>query len=144
MLYEIGPKGPTFEPTQTISVTATEVPDFPAGRFYSYDVGRFDVPFGLYGLGVTWDASADQFFFVCAEQDTPTPFTEVYFIDDRAENWGSASTSSDPIFVDHRATLVRAVEDRTTSIEIPTLGKSALAVLVLLLAAVGWLLSTRR
>ena len=94
--------------------------------------------------GVRWNASVDQFFFVCADHSPETDPVNVFYIDDRADEWGSALDTSDPIFDGHRAIMVRATTRSAADYAVPALGPAGSAALALFLAAAGWFILTRR
>ena len=82
----------------------------------------------------TW---SDEFFFVCADHSAATERVDGYFIDDRAKEWTSVLKARDPIFLEHRAMLIRARADPEAVG--PVLGWIQLTVLSAFLALAGWL-----
>lgn len=119
--------------------SATAVPEWPDGAFVEI-VAPPDAPAlnaSVHHIGVRWNPSADQFFFLCADQSpTDTPVGG-FFRDDRAEGeWGSVLDTADPIFADHRAMMVRVRHHRVAWV--PTAGPVGLVVLALLVAISGW------
>jgi hypothetical protein len=96
----------------------------------------------VHHIGVRWNPSVDQFFFLCADQ-SPTDSPEGgFFRDDRSEGeWGSVLDTSDPIFAEHRAMMVRVRAHRAPWV--PTLGPVGLGMLALLLAISGWVVLRR-
>jgi len=137
---------PASTPFAAIPATATPVGEGVAGgRFFAVDVSGVRIPFGTFYLGARWNASADPFFFLCADTSPATAPVNVFYIDDRADEWTSVFDSADPIFIPHRAIMVRAVASERAEIEIPTLGHTGLWILGALLgaAALG-LLAARR
>jgi hypothetical protein len=137
-LYRHEPDGPPrLVPEFTVSARAENVPSFPAGTFYRVSIPSWRIPEGRVSIGVKWDPMQDQFFFLCADQSAQTPFTEGWFIDDRADEWAQFSDTNDPIFDDHSALLIRPVVAASLPITEVPLGRGALAVLALALSGVG-------
>jgi hypothetical protein len=131
---------PEMHPMATFPARAEAVPQGILGEMYSVDTGGIVIPWGPIYIGVAWDASADQFFFVCTDKSDETPPVEAFFIDDRADEWASVFETSDPIFIGHKAIIVRAVGSRLPPIvEIPTLDTAGLFAtsLFLLVAGIG-------
>ncbi len=121
------------------------VPEWPDAAFVEV-AAPFDAPVlggGFYHIGVRWNPSADQFFFLCADQ-SPTDEPEGgFFRDDRSDGaWGSVLDTSDPIFADHRAMMVRVRADRVPWI--PTVEPAGIVVLALLVGVLGWFALRRR
>lgn len=115
------------------------VPEWPDGTFVEVQMPS-EAPSlvaGRHHIGVRWNPSVDQFFFVCADQSqTDTPAAG-FFRDDRSEGeWGSLLDSSDPIFADHAAMMVRVRAHHVAWV--PTVGPVGLVVLVFFLAISGW------
>ncbi len=139
------PGQPAEAPFAAVPTQATSVPQGIVGAFYQVDVRGVTLPEeGTIYIGPRWNASADQFFFLCADTTPETPFTNVFFIDDRAKGeWSNIAETSDPIFQDHRAVLVRPVAGVPAAVEIPTLGAWSRLSLVLLLAGLAWTWSRR-
>lgn len=127
---------PEAAPYASIPATATLVPQGVTGAWYEVSVAGVELPDGPVYIGARWNANVDQFFFVCADTTPSTPFHNLFFIDDRAEEWGNAADTNDPIFDDYRATMIRAVTAPPHVLEIPTLAPAPLAALA---AALGWL-----
>lgn len=132
---------PDASPFLVIPAHVDDVPLFGEGRFYEIQTAELSkvFPSGTWDIGVRWNPSQDQFFFLCADQsptDDPVPG---YFRDDRAEGeWGSVLDTNDPMFARHRAMMVRP---RTLRVGwVPTLQTSGLVVLFLLVSASGYLL----
>lgn len=99
-----------------------------------------EVPAGIFFVGARWNPSVDQFFFLCSDTTPSTPPTNLWWIDDRSDEWDNAFTTTDPIFVNHRAALVRpvALEDATgiEGVDVPV-GSNGLALLAIVLAGAG-------
>jgi hypothetical protein len=134
---------PAEEPYAVVPARAEDVPDGVAsgGRFYEVDVSGVPAPNpGVY-IGVRWNASVDQFFFVCADTSPETEPVQVFFIDDRAEGWTSALETTDPMFADHRAIMVRTVPEQVPSAAVPAVGFAGVALLVIVLAGAGFVLA---
>lgn len=110
VLYESGRDTPVEWPVFSYPASVSGVPEWPDGRFYEIDLGN-DVPAvppGLYNIGIRWDPSVDQFFFICADQSPTADPVAGFFRDDRADGWASILESSDIIFDDHAAMVIRA------------------------------------
>ena len=137
---------PAEEPFAVVPATATDVPEGIVGAFTKVSLAGIDLPPGTFYIGPRWDPSTDQFFFVCADTTEGNPVTDVWFIDDRAEEWSSVLETSDPLFRDHKAILVRPVVRGTVPVEVPALPVDGLVLLALLLAIAGlyWRLRARR
>lgn len=144
-LYRLTEDGPLAIPEVSVPARAEAVPTFPDGAFYEVDISSPPLPRGTFVLGVRWNPSVDQFFFVCADQSPETPFVNGWLIDDRASGWGQFFESSDSILADHSALLLRAVAgDPVFPIEIPTLRGVGLLALGLLLGVAGLIASRQR
>ncbi|MEM8931217.1 MAG: hypothetical protein AAGE94_08575 [Acidobacteriota bacterium] len=96
-------------------------------------------PDGTIFVGVRWNPSVDQFFFVCADTTPTAEPTRVWFRDDRATGWDNTETTRDPLFLDHSAILLRPVPRAPFEIEVPVLGWAGTAVLAAALALAGLL-----
>ncbi len=106
--------------------------------FFEVDVTNVVIPAGPSYIGVRWDASRDQFFFICADHTEETLPVEVFFRDDRAKGeWASVFETIDPIFRDHRAIMVRALPGPLAVVDVPALGAAGLALLATALAALA-------
>ena len=137
---------PAFEPEASLEAVATMVPTFPDGAFYTVDVSGIDMRAvtDVFYLGVQWDPSLDQFFFVCADHSEGTPVVDGWFIDDRAFEWTSVLDTIDPIFFNHRAMLVRGRAMEGDFPLVPTLSEWGIVLLVIVIAGFGALLLRRR
>ena len=106
---------------------------------YSIDV--FDAEMlattDVFYIGVQWNPSEDEFFFVCADQTPTTPAVDGWFIDDRADGWTSVLETSDPIFDDHRAMMIRARAAEGFYPLVPAMGVFGTAFYVLLISSLG-------
>ncbi|MCG8458348.1 MAG: hypothetical protein MI919_18885 [Holophagales bacterium] len=141
VFYEDADGVPALEPFAAVPASTDGVPKGLEGKWVEVVTGGVRLPSeGPVYIGVRWNPSVDQFFFVCDDQSPETPFTDLFFIDDRAEEWDAASTTIDPIFDDHRAALIRPVPRQPTAVEVP-LGPRALGALAgfLLLTGLLWL-----
>ncbi len=136
---------PALSPEASVEAVATMVPTFPDGAFYSVDVSDADMHAAtdVFYLGVRWNPSDDVFFFVCVDQSEETPVVDGWFIDDRADEWGSVLESNDPIFDDHRAMMIRARAVEGYFPLVPTLGTWGLVILIGAICAVGILVLRR-
>ncbi len=135
--------GSEYSPGRTelfsFPASVAAVPEWPDGAFVEVQAPPEAPPLnaGFHHIGVRWNPSADQFFFVCADQSPADTPAGGFFRDDRAQGeWGSVLETSDPIFADHRAMMVRVRAHQVPWI--PTVGPAGLVVLVLLLAISGW------
>ena len=136
---------PASSPVATVPATATIVPRGVIGQFVEVDLRGAFLPPGRSFIGVRWNPSRDQFFFLCADTSPATPITDVYFIDDRADQWTSVLRTVDPIFRAHHSVLVRATAAPVPPLvlEVPAADRRGLVVLILLIAFAG-LVSLRR
>ncbi len=100
---------PADEPYARVAATATEVPNgvAEAGRLYPVDVSEVTLVEGTSYVGVRWDPSASQIFFVCTDTSEETEWVNVFSAEDRAPGWTNVKDSRDPIFSPHRSILVR-------------------------------------
>ncbi len=144
VLDEDGDPQPADAPYAAIPATAVGVPQGIVGAFTEVDVPEVGIPEGELYVGVRWNAAADRFFFVCADTTAETPRVDVFFRDEKAEGWDNIFATSDPIFVDHRAILVRPRPRQATVVDVPALDGAGLASLAALLAAAGGWVSRRR
>ncbi|MEX1310104.1 MAG: hypothetical protein AB1Z65_06780 [Candidatus Sulfomarinibacteraceae bacterium] len=137
---------PSPRPEASVATEATLVPTFPDGGFYSVDVSDAAMlaPTGTFYIGVKWNPSEDGFFFVCVDQSDTTEIVDGWFIDDRADEWTSVLETSDPIFIEHRAMMIRARAAEGTYPLIPTLGTWGLVILIGGICVVGALVIRRR
>ena len=136
---------PARFPEASVEAVATLVPTFPDGAFFSVDISEadFHAPTETFYLGVQWDPSEDEFFFVCVDQTATTPVVDGWYIDDRADEWTSVLVTPDPIFNDHRAMMIRALALEGYFPLVPTLGTWGLLILVGAICAVGALVLRR-
>jgi hypothetical protein len=130
---------PARSPEASLEAVATMVPAFPDGSFFSIDVSDadFHAPTETFYLGVRWNPSEDGFFFVCVDQSDATPVVDGWFIDDRADEWTSVLETSDPIFDDHRAMMIRATALEGFFPMVPTLSTWGLLILIGTICVVG-------
>ncbi len=142
---DIGGRPAAF-PEAVVAAVATAVPAFPDGAFTTVDVSQVDMRAitDAFYLGVKWNPSVDRFFFVCADQSPETPVVDGWFVDDRAEDWTSVLESSDPIFDEHRAMLVRGRAMAGFFPTVPTLSFWGIVLLIALVGAIGWLVARRK
>ncbi len=141
--------GTEYSPGQSelfsFPASVAAVPEWPDAAFVEVQAppGAPALNASVHHIGVRWNPSVDQFFFLCADQSpTGTPESG-FFRDDRAGGeWGSVLETSDPIFADHAAMMVRVRAHRVPWI--PTVGPAGLVALVLLLAISGWVVLRSR
>jgi hypothetical protein len=137
---------PAETPYASVAAVASSVPEGveSGGAFYEIDVSGTAIRGRTVYIGVRWNPSVDQFFFVCADHSPETDPVNVFYIDDRADEWASALDTPDPIFIGHRAIMVRAAALSAAEYAVPALGPAGSVALAMLLAAAGWLVLTRR
>ncbi len=136
---------PASSPYAVVPASATVEPQGIVGTFSEIDVRGVKLPVGRSYIGARWDASVDRFFFVCTDTSEETAVVNVFFRDDRSEGiWTSVLESSDPIFNEHRALMVRARSSFETVVDVPALGASGLVFLAALLAVSGALAARRQ
>jgi hypothetical protein len=130
---------PALTPAYAIPASAFVVPTWPEIQFYEIDLSALHVwlPTETSYIGVRWNASVDQFFFVCADHSDLPPATNGFYIDDRATEWTSYFDTSDPIFLNHRALMVRANAAAVLQ-QIPDAGMPARLLFIGILAGVGF------
>ncbi|MEO1370238.1 MAG: hypothetical protein AAFX50_23905 [Acidobacteriota bacterium] len=92
---------------------------------------------GTFYVGARWDGTENRFFFICDDQSETTPFTNIWFRDDRASGWDNAAETPDSIFLAHRAMLIRIVGSDVITSDIPSLDAVGLALLSALLLVIG-------
>jgi len=145
-LYRSRGEVPAREPEASLEFVATGVPQFPDGAFYSIDVSAADmrIPTDVSFIGVQWDPSDDQYFFVCADHSDVMPVVDGWFMDDRAGGWSSVLEATDPIFAEHRAMMIRARGEEGYFALVPTMGTVGVVVMVVALALVASLVIRRR
>jgi len=130
---------PALEPAVVVPASVQGVPQALDGVFAEVQMPGDGVMVGserIY-VGARWNASVDQFFFICADQTESTPVVNGFFIDDRADEWESVLDTSDPIFLPHRAMLIRAVAAAEDGFGVPAAGTAGLALLALVLAGLA-------
>ncbi len=138
VVYRQGPDAPGATPYMTIPAHVDGVPRYGEGRFYEISTAEFSrtLPAGDWSVGVRWNPSVDQFFFLCADQspsDQPVPG---FFRDDRADGeWGSVLETTDPMFQAHRAMMLRPRPVRVGWV--PTLGRLGVLAMVFFMASAG-------
>jgi len=114
------------------------------GRFYNNGVTGVQVRGPTLYVGVRWNPSMDDYFFLCADNGPETEPVNVFFIDDRAEEWGSALDTTDPMFDEHRAVMVRTVTEQLPGTAVPGLTGVGTVALAALVAAAGLLAVGRK
>ena len=138
IFYEDVDGMPANAPYAVVPANGTVTAQGIVGEFTEVDVTGVQLPVGPSYIGARWDPSADRFFFVCTDTSEDTAQVNVFFRDDRSEGiWTSVLDSVDPIFMNHRALMVRARASLETAIDIPTVGEAGLIILALLLATAG-------
>lgn len=139
VVYGTAGPGPSGGVKYSFPASASGVPVFPETAFYEIDLGDAApvlAPSWVH-IGIRWNPSVDQFFFVGADQDGPGEPVGGFFRDDRAGGeWGDVLNTSDPIFQDHRAMGVRIVTRQVAWI--PVLGWPGRILMAGLLASIGW------
>ncbi len=135
---------PLPTPRHIIPAHASAVPAALDGAFTEVDLGGLQLGSGTFYIGARWNPSIDQFFFVCADRSIETEITDGWFIDDRADEWSSVLTTTDPIFADHRAMLIRPVGGEGFGLALPTMGNVGIFVFIGVLAVFAMLILRRR
>ena len=137
---------PALFPEESVDAVATLVPSYPDGAFYSFDVSGADMhaPTEVFYLGVQWDPSQEDYFFVCVDKTADSPVVDGWFIDDRADEWTSVLDTFDPTFNDHRAMMIRARALEGFFPLVPTVGPKGVAFFVVMIACLGAALLARR
>ena len=135
---------PAATPYAAVSSSAEVTAMGIVASFFEVDVSGVTIPVGPSYIGARWDASADQFFFICTDTSDETEPVEVFFRDDRSPDgiWTSVFETIDPIFDEHKAIMIRATSGPPVT-DIPALAVAGLAVLALALAGVA-LVAMRR
>ncbi len=126
---------PELEPYAVVPAHGSNITDEVAGTWVEVDLGGVEPPIGPYfSVGVKWDPSQENSFFVCGDTTVETPRSNVWFIDDRASGWTSVLNTIDPIFNVHRAFMMRLVPgpQLPAAIEVP--GPDVKGLLILALA----------
>lgn len=141
--------GPQGKPNQTelfaVPASFSDVPEWPDAAFVEVEI-PLDAPVlggGFHHIGVRWNPSVDQFFFLCADQSPTDAPEDGFFRDDRSQGqWTSVLETSDPVFLEHRAMMVRVCSQQVPWV--PTAGVPGLVLLTLLVAGAGWFGLRRR
>lgn len=109
VFYEKKEGKPVETPYATRPGIAKDVPKGrdSGGRFYDVDVSGVKIPEGTSYIGVRWDPSANPYFFVCADHSPESMVTAGYQREDRAPGWLPILGSRDPIFLRHKAMMLR-------------------------------------
>ena len=137
---------PAAEPFAAIPAFLDGVPDGavfgPLGKFARVSTAGVRPPAtGPFYIGARWNPSVDQGFFVCDDQSPTTERVNIWFIDDRAEDWDNADETNDPIFIAHRGLFVRPVGSLATAIDVPLMDGRGLVLLAAVLLGAGlWVL----
>ncbi len=136
---------PADAPYAVFPANAEVIPKGITESFFEVGVADLPIPIGRSYIGVRWDARADQFFFICADQSEETEPVNVFFRDDRADgDWESVFESLDPIFNDHRALMIRPLPGPVLPVDIPVLEPKGLILLASALAMLALALLKRR
>lgn len=111
VVYESQNGRPSETPLYSVAARADSVAKSvaEAGAFVQVDLGRLPVPEGPFFLGVRWSPKEEAFLFVCVDQSAETEKTRVFFRESAVPKWVAVTESRDPIFLPHRAIMVRAV-----------------------------------
>ncbi len=128
---DVGGK-PAEQPYYSRAASATGVPSGITGAFYEVPVDSVPLATDPVYIGVRWDPSAEDFFFVCADWTPTTPEIPLFLREDLFFTWGNALDSAAPTFTGHRAALIRVTTSQL-AIQVPTLSGAGLALLGLLL-----------
>jgi len=79
-----------------------------AGAFVDVDMHGVAIPEGPFFIGVQWNPSVAKFLFVCVDRGEATAKIPTFYREG-AVGWTSVEESRDPIFVPHRALMLRAI-----------------------------------
>ncbi|MCP3958823.1 MAG: hypothetical protein GY719_13300 [bacterium] len=137
---------PAQEPYAVVPASVEVTPVGITESFFEVDVTGVDIPVGRSFIGARWDASVDQFFFVCADSSDETEPVNVFFRDEQTPDgiWTSVFETPDTVFENHKAVMIRATSDLRAPIDIPALGVAGLVLLAVILAGLGIVLSAGR
>ncbi len=137
---------PAAEPGVVVPASVSGVPQALDGVFVEVELPGDGVRLtsGVFYIGARWNASVDQRLFLCADKSPTTPPVPGFFTDDRADGWEPALDTSDPIFDDYKALMIRAVAAEHDGFGLPATGPVASTALVLAIAAAAVLVMRRR
>jgi hypothetical protein len=146
VVYEDVGGVPAMTPYASVAATATDVPKgvAAAGRFYDVDLSGIVVPNGTFYVGVRWNPSQDQYFFLCVDRSPETPVVGGFYLDDRSTEWGNVLDTPDPTFTGHRAMMVRLEAQPMPQPAVPALSGGGALGFALLLALAGVAVLARR
>lgn len=101
---------PNMEPYATVQATAKELGEGKRdARWHAVDVSGVSLPEGTSYIGVRWKPTKEPRLFVCSDQSAETPRRKAFFGEDRSRGWVDLEVTADPIFIPHRALMLRTV-----------------------------------
>lgn len=100
---------PSMEPYAKVKATAKAVGEGKLdAKWHSVDVSGVSVPEGTSYIGVRWQPKKEKRLFVCSDHSPETLRQTAFFGEDRSRGWINLETTADPIFIPHRALLLRS------------------------------------
>lgn len=101
---------PAMEPYAKVKATAKALGQGKLdAKWHTVDVAGVSIPEGVSYIGVRWRPKKEPRLFVCSDHSSETPRQVGFFGEDRSKGWVNLETTSDPIFIPHRALLLRTV-----------------------------------
>ncbi len=101
---------PAMEPYAKVKSTAKALGQGKLdAKWHSVDVSGVSVPEGTSYIGVRWQPKKEPRLFVCSDHSEETARQKAFFGEDRSKGWIDLETTSDPIFIPHRALLLRTL-----------------------------------
>ena len=101
---------PAMEPYAKVQATAKGLGEGKRdARWHAVDVSGVSLPEGTSYIGVRWQPTKEPRLFVCSDQSAETPRRKGFFGEDRSRGWIDLETTADPIFIPHRALMIRSV-----------------------------------
>ena len=101
---------PAMEPYAKVQATAKGLGEGKRdARWHVVDVSGVSLPEGTSYIGVRWQPTKEPRLFVCSDQSAETPRRKGFFGEDRSRGWIDLETTADPIFIPHRALMIRSV-----------------------------------
>lgn len=103
-------KRPAMEPYAKVKSTAKSLGQGKLdAKWHSVDVSGVSVPEGTSYIGVRWQPKKEPRLFVCSDHSPETPRQKAFFGEDRSKGWIDLEATADPIFIPHRALLIRTL-----------------------------------
>lgn len=101
---------PSMEPYAKVKGKATAIGEGKLdAKWHAVDVSGVSIPEGPSYIGVRWQPRKEPRLFVCSDHSPETPRQPGFFGEDRSRGWSNVATTADPIFIPHRALLIRSV-----------------------------------